>query len=60
MSKLSIIVPVYWNSDTLMLLYQDMKEKNINACLGLIRKHVYPFRIEYSDDMLVEKFHYIK
>ena len=27
MSKLSIIVPVYWNSDTLMLLYQDMKEK---------------------------------
>lgn len=37
-----------------------IKEKNINACLGLIRKHVYPFRIEYSDDMLVEKFHYIK
>ena len=27
MSKLSLIVPVYWNSDTLMLLYQDMKEK---------------------------------
>ena len=27
MSTLSIIVPVYWNSDTLMLLYQDMKEK---------------------------------
>ena len=27
MSKLSIIVPVYWNSDTLMLLYQAMKEK---------------------------------
>ena len=27
MSKLSIIVPVYWNSDTLMLLYQDMNEK---------------------------------
>lgn len=27
MSKLSIIVPVYWNSDTLMLLYEDMKEK---------------------------------
>ena len=26
MSKLSIIVPVYWNSDTLMLLYEDMKE----------------------------------
>ncbi len=28
MSKLSIIVPVYWNSDTLMLLYEDMKEKD--------------------------------
>ena len=27
MSKLSIVVPVYWNSDTLMLLYEDMKEK---------------------------------
>ena len=27
MSKLSIIVPVYWNSDTLMLLYEDMREK---------------------------------
>lgn len=27
MSKLSIVVPVYYNSDTLMLLYEDMKEK---------------------------------
>ena len=27
MSKISIVVPVYYNSDTLMLLYQDMKEK---------------------------------
>ncbi|MCI8598126.1 MAG: glycosyltransferase family 2 protein [Lachnospiraceae bacterium] len=27
MSKISIIIPVYWNSDTLMLLYEDMKEK---------------------------------
>ena len=27
MSRLSIIVPVYWNSDTLMLLYEDMREK---------------------------------
>ncbi len=27
MSKISIIVPVYYSSDTLMLLYQDMKEK---------------------------------
>ena len=27
MSKLSIVVPVYYNSDTLELLYNDMKEK---------------------------------
>ncbi len=27
MSKLSIVVPVYYNSDTLELLYDDMKEK---------------------------------
>lgn len=27
MSKISIVVPVYFNSDTLMMLYEDMKEK---------------------------------
>ncbi|MCR5420149.1 MAG: glycosyltransferase family 2 protein [Lachnospiraceae bacterium] len=27
MSKISIVIPVYYNSDTLMLLYEDMKEK---------------------------------
>ena len=27
MSKISIIIPVYFNSDTLMMLYEDMKEK---------------------------------
>lgn len=27
MSKLSIVIPVYYNEDTLMDLYQDMKEK---------------------------------
>ena len=27
MSKISIVVPVYYNSDTLMLLYEDMKDK---------------------------------
>lgn len=27
MSRLSIVVPVYYNADTLMLLYEDMKEK---------------------------------
>lgn len=27
MSKLSIIIPVYWNEDTLLLLYNDLQEK---------------------------------
>ena len=27
MSKISIVVPVYYNADTLMLLYEDMKQK---------------------------------
>ncbi|PWT26163.1 glycosyltransferase family 2 protein [Butyrivibrio fibrisolvens] len=27
MSKISIVVPVYWNSDTLDMLYEDMKTK---------------------------------
>ncbi len=27
MSKISIVIPVYYNSDTLMALYEDMKEK---------------------------------
>ena len=27
MSKISIVVPVYYNSDTLDMLYADMKEK---------------------------------
>ena len=27
MSKISIVIPVYWNSDTLMALYKDMEVK---------------------------------
>ena len=27
MSKISIVIPVYYNADTLMLLYEDMKQK---------------------------------
>ena len=27
MSKLSIVIPVYYNADTLQLLYEDMKNK---------------------------------
>ena len=30
MSKISIIIPVYWNSDTLEMLYEDMKAKILN------------------------------
>ena len=31
MSKISIIIPVYYNADTLMLLYEDMKEKILGS-----------------------------
>jgi hypothetical protein len=31
MSKLSVIVPVYYNADTLELLYKDMQEKIFTA-----------------------------
>ena len=34
MSKISIVVPVYWNSDTLMLLYEDMKAKILDKLGG--------------------------
>lgn len=30
MGKLSIIIPVYWNEDTLLLLYEDLKKKVLN------------------------------
>jgi len=31
MSKISIIIPVYYNEDTLMLLYEDMKSKILSS-----------------------------
>ena len=31
MNKISIIIPVYYNEDTLMLLYEDMKEKILSS-----------------------------
>lgn len=31
MHKISIIIPVYYNEDTLMLLYEDMKEKILSS-----------------------------
>ena len=42
MSRLSIVVPVYYNADTLMQLYQDMKEK----ILGQIGD----YEIVFTDD----------
>lgn len=31
MDKISIVIPVYYNEDTLMLLYQDMKKKILSS-----------------------------
>lgn len=42
MSKISIVVPVYYNSDTLMLLYEDMKAK--------ILKRLGDYEIVFVDD----------
>ena len=42
MSKISIVVPVYYNSDTLMMLYEDMKEKVLGK-LGA-------YEIVFTDD----------
>lgn len=42
MSKISIVVPVYYNSDTLMMLYEDMKEKILGK-LG-------DYEIVFTDD----------
>ena len=46
MSKISIVVPVYYNSDTLELLYQDMKEK----ILGKIGDYELVFTDDGSGD----------
>lgn len=46
MSKISIIVPVYYNEDTLMLLYNDMKEK----ILGTIGEYELVFVDDGSED----------
>lgn len=42
MSKISIVVPVYYNSDTLELLYDDMKEK--------ILDRIGDYEIVFTDD----------
>lgn len=46
MSKISIVVPVYYNADTLMMLYHDMKEK----ILGVIGDYELVFVDDGSQD----------
>lgn len=46
MSKISIVVPVYFNADTLMMLYNDMKEK----ILGVIGEYELVFVDDGSQD----------
>ena len=46
MSKISIVVPVYYNADTLELLYEDMKEK----ILGKLGKYEIVFVDDGSGD----------
>ena len=46
MSKISIVVPVYYNSDTLMMLYEDMREK----ILGVIGDYELVFVDDGSGD----------
>lgn len=46
MSKISIIIPVYYNADTLMMLYEDMKEK----ILGVIGDYEIVFVDDGSGD----------
>ena len=31
MSKISIVIPVYYNADTLEMLYEDMQEKILHS-----------------------------
>lgn len=46
MSKISIVIPVYFNSDTLMLLYEDMKAK----ILGKLGEYEIVFVDDGSED----------
>ncbi len=56
MSKISIVVPVYYNSDTLELLYQDMK----NKILGRIGDYEIVFVDDGSEDNSWEVMNKIK
>ena len=56
MSKISIVVPVYYNSDTLMMLYEDMKEK----ILGKLEDYELVFVDDGSGDNSWEIMNQIK
>lgn len=56
MSKLSIIVPVYYNADTLMLLYEDMKSK----ILGKLENYEIVFVDDGSGDNSFEIMNQIR
>lgn len=56
MSKISIVIPVYFNEDTLMDLYQDMKEK----ILGQIGEYELVFVDDGSGDRSWEIMNEIK
>ncbi len=56
MSKISIVVPVYYNSDTLMMLYEDMKEK----ILGKLGEYELVFVDDGSGDNSWEIMNQIK
>lgn len=56
MSKISIVVPVYFNADTLMLLYEDMKKK----ILGKLEAYELVFVDDGSGDASWEVMNQIK
>lgn len=56
MSKLSIVIPVYFNSDTLEMLYEDMKEK----VLGKLEDYEIVFVDDGSGDNSWEVINKIK
>lgn len=56
MSKLSIIIPVYWNEDTLELLYEDLKKK----VLGQLEDYELVFVDDGSGDSSWEVINKIK
>ena len=45
MSRISIIIPVYYNSDTLMMLYEDMKEKQLPDEFMFVFEYAFAFII---------------